>query len=489
MTASRTLIAPLAIAAALAACAPPAPPAAPAPLPVQARLAEIFDDTTFAHAHWGVEIRSLTTGETLYSRNAGRMFMPASNVKLFTGAAALATLGPEFRYRTEVYTSGEVEPDGTLRGHLLVRADGDPTTSGRFYDDPRDRFVGWADSLRAHGITRIAGNVVAVDDGLDDQTIGAGWGMYPQSATYAAEFSGMMFNESAVQVALYPGAVGDTGIVRLHPATGYMDVVNRTRTVAAGESGSLRVTQRGPGPGLLVEGEIPVGGEPQRQNVGVPDPTAFYVTALRETLAERGIGIDGASLTAVDDDGLGQARLLFAYASAPMGEVVTAMMKPSQNQLAEVILKTVGREMRGTGSASAGIAVVDSLFTAWDLPAERLLMRDGSGLSRYNLVAPVLITALLERMRQLPIPGEWEESLPIAGVDGTLRNRMAGTPGEGRVRAKTGTLNTVRALSGYLTTTGGEEIVFSTMINGHLRTAADVDRVVDEALLLLIEAR
>jgi serine-type D-Ala-D-Ala carboxypeptidase/endopeptidase (penicillin-binding protein 4) len=488
MTPSRTLVVALAIAS-LAACAPAAPPAAPAPLPVQTRLAEIFDDTAFAHAHWGVEIRSLTTGETLYSRNAGRMFMPASNVKLFTGAAALATLGPEFRYRTEIFTSGDVEPDGTLRGHLLVRADGDPTTSGRFYEDPRDRFAGWADSLRAHGITRIAGNVVAVDDGLDDETIGAGWGMYPQSATYAAEFSGMMFNESAVQVALHPGAVGETGIVRLHPATGYVDVVNRTRTVAAGEQARIRVTPRGPGAGIVVEGEIPAEGEPQRQNVGVPDPTAYYVTVLRETLAERGIAIDGASLTAADETDLGQARLLFAYASAPMGEIVTAMMKPSQNQVAEVILKTVGREMRGTGSASAGIAVVDSLFTAWELPAERLLMRDGSGLSRYNLVAPVLTAALLERMRRMPLPGEWEESLPIAGVDGTLRNRLTGTPAEGRVQAKTGTLSTVRALSGYLTTASGEEIVFATMINGHLRTAADVDRVVDEALLLLIEAR
>ena len=485
----RHLLAPLAVAAALAACAPPAPPVAPAPAPVEARLAEIFDDTTFAHAHWGVEIRSLTTGETLYSRNAGRMFMPASNVKLFTGAAALATLGPEFRYRTEIFASGDVEPDGTLRGQLLVRADGDPTTSGRFYDDPRDRFAGWADSLRAHGISRIAGNVVAVDDGLDDQTIGAGWGMYPQSATYAAEFSGMMFNESAVQVALYPGEVGDTGVVRLHPATGYVDVLNRTRTVAAGESGSIRVIPRGPGAGIVVEGDVTADGGPQRQNVGLPDPTAYYVTALRETLVERGIAIDGASLTAVDEAELGRARLLFAYRSPPMGEVVTAMMKPSQNQLAEVILKTVGREMRGRGSASAGISVVDSLCAAWDLPTERLLMRDGSGLSRYNLVAPTLTTSLLDHLRRQPIPGEWEESLPIAGVDGTLRNRLRETPAEGRVRAKTGTLGTVRALSGYLTTASGEEIVFSTMINGHLRTAADVDRVVDEALLLLIESR
>jgi len=489
MTRFRTPLTAVISAMVMAACAPPPPAPAPAPVTVQARLAEIFDDTAFAHAHWGVEIRSLTTGETLYSRNAGRMFMPASNVKLFTGAAALATLGPGFRYRTEVFGSGQVEPDGTLRGHLLVRADGDPTTSGRFYDDPRDRFAAWADSLRAHGITRIVGNVVAVEDGLDDQTIGAGWGMYPQSATYAAEFSGMMFNESAVQVAVHPGEPGDTAIVRLHPATGYVDVMNRTRTVSADASGSLRVTWHGPGAALLVEGAIPAGAEPDRRNVGLPDPTAYYVTTLRETLVERGIRIDGASLTAADDADLANARLVFSYASPPLGEIVTAMMKPSQNQLAEVILKTVGREMRGEGSAAAGVAVVDSLFRDWGLPAERLVMRDGSGLSRYNLVAPILTVALLHRMREVPIPGEWEESLPIAGVDGTLRNRMGGTAAEGRVRAKTGTLSTVRSLSGYLTTASGEEIVFSTMINGHLRTAADVDRVVEGALVLLVEAR
>jgi serine-type D-Ala-D-Ala carboxypeptidase/endopeptidase (penicillin-binding protein 4) len=161
------------------------------------------------------------------------------------------------------------------------------------------------------------------------------------------------------------------------------------------------------------------------------------------------------------------------------------MMKPSQNQIAEILLRTLGRELRGAGTDAAGIAVVDSMMAAWGLPAGQLIVADGSGLSRLNHMSPEFAVGLLDRMGRGHYREQWYASLPVAGVDGTLRGRLLGTPAQGRVHAKTGTLSNTRALSGYVTTADGETILFSMIVNAHALTAADADRLIDRALVRL----
>ncbi|HEV7587012.1 MAG TPA: D-alanyl-D-alanine carboxypeptidase/D-alanyl-D-alanine-endopeptidase, partial [Longimicrobium sp.] len=385
--------------------APPAPATVTAPgLSPEAAFAaavdSIFSDSLFAGANWGVEIESLETGRVLYQRNAGKMFVPASNMKLVTGSAALETLGPGWRYRTAVVAGGPVA-DGVLRGDLVVVGSGDPTIAADFQNgDPLAVFRAWADSLRAHGVTRIAGRIIGDDDVFDDRALGRGWAWDDTDAYYSAEIGGLEYNLGVVGIAVTPGpAPGSEGRVTLLPATRYTPVVNRTRTVAGAPVVEVEGTRQEQGTGIIVTGDVPRDTSAILTEVAVRNNTAYFVTVLRETLLAAGIRVDGA---AVDQDDIAltdfpaRQGTLFVHSSPPLAEILPGFLKPSQNQVGELLLKTMGRVLRGQGTAAAGIAVVDSLHRTWGLPGRRLAQADGSGLSRYNLVAPELLIALLE---------------------------------------------------------------------------------------------
>lgn len=455
------------------------------PSSLAARLDAILADTALAHAHIGAVVVSLRDGDTIYSRNAGRVFLPASNQKLLTGAAALAALGPRFRYSTAVYGSGQVR-DGVLQGDLIVRGGGDPTFSDRFGGDARAPLLAWADSLRARGITSVRGGIVGVDSAFPGPSLGSGWAWDDLGAGYAAEYGALQFNEGAVTLQVVPAsAVGSPAVVVLDPPNQHLRIYNLTTTTASGTPVELSIRRDDAGPGVTVEGTIPADTTAVTRVVAVRDPSAFFVSVLREALREAGVMVEGPALPAeewpIDRAGVVEA-LLFTHLSPPLAEILPAMMKPSQNQIAETLLLTVGRELRGEGTASAGAAAVDSMLRAWGLPAQELRMADGSGLSRYNLVSPRLLAGLLAQMDRGESRDVWRESLPIGGVDGTLEGRMREGPLRGNVAAKTGTLTGVRALSGYLTTADGEPVVFSILVDHHLRPAATVDRVVETAL-------
>lgn len=491
----RATLLPLLALVLLQACAPVFARSRPAgAAALRATLDSVFADTALTQAHWGVLVRSLDDGEVIYRQNAEKLFVPASNMKLVTGAAALQALGPAYRYRTRVLAAGPVR-DGALRGDLIVVGSGDPTLSVRFGGDARAVFRAWADSLRARGIRRVTGNLVGIDSVFDDVPLGRGWAWDDLDAAYSAEISGLQFNEGAIAVRVYAGrAVGDAGVVVLDPPTAYVPVVNQTRTVAAGRAGWLDATREPQGAGLRLRGEVPLGSDALNERFATRNPTAYFVGVLRETLREAGVAVEGAAIDADEwperATSAAGAAPLFTHASPPLAEILPAYLKPSQNQIAETLLRTLGRELRGEGSSRAGAAAEDSVLRAGGLPtARRLVIADGSGLSRYNLVSPAFLADLLTRMAQGPHAQLWQAALPVAGVDGTLASRLRGTPAERNVHAKTGTLSSVRALSGYLTTAAGERLVFSMLANHHARAAADVDRVVDAALARLAEWR
>jgi serine-type D-Ala-D-Ala carboxypeptidase/endopeptidase (penicillin-binding protein 4) len=475
----------------LAGCGPAlqAGPASPA---LGSALRPLLADTAMDHAHWGLLVRSLGTGETLFSHNADRLFVPASNMKLITGATVLQTLGPDYRYRTTISAAGPVQ-GGVLRGPLVVRGYGDPTVSDRFDTDPRQRFRLFADSLRAHGITRVAGGIIGVDSAFTDGPLGSGWAWDDVLSYYAAEFGALQFNEGAISLTVAPASrVGDPAVVIIEPASQYVSVSNRTVTTAPGGATRIAVARDATGPGLVITGEIGAGSDFFRRAVAIPNPTLFYLSAMRETLREAGIAVEGPAMDAddldSDDRSVRQAVPLFTYHSPPLREILPAMMKPSQNWIAETLLRTAGLEQSGVGNARTGAAVADSLFATWNLPANRRIA-DGSGMSRYNLVSPELLAGILTEMATVPEHELWMASLPVAGVDGTLARRMVGTPLEGNVHAKTGTLSGVRALAGYLTTRSGERVVFAALVNNHVRSAAAADRIIDAALLQIYEMR
>jgi serine-type D-Ala-D-Ala carboxypeptidase/endopeptidase (penicillin-binding protein 4) len=466
--------------------------AGPGASALAARLDSIFADTAFSHAHVGAEVVSLRTGETIYRRNAMRVFLPASNQKLLTGAAALETLGPDFRYATTVSASGQIR-DGVLRGDLIVRGSGDPTFSARFADDARAPFMAFADSLRARGITRVQGGIVGVDSAFPGPTLGSGWAWDDLDYGYAAEYGALQFNEGVVTLQVVPSAtVGSPPVVVLDPPTQAVRIYNLATTAAAGTPAELSIVRDPAGPGVTVEGVIPADTPLVARSLAVRDPTLYFVSVLREALREAGVMVEGQALPAdewpEDRAGVVEAQL-FTHRSPPLAEILAGMMKPSQNQLAETLLLTVGGELRGVATAAAGAAAIDSLLRAWDLPADELRMADGSGMSRYNLASPRLLVGLLAHMDGSASREVWRTALPIAGIDGTLERRMREPPLRENVLAKTGTLSGVRALSGYLTASDGEPLAFSFLIDHHLRSAAEADRVMEAALRVLAVER
>jgi D-alanyl-D-alanine carboxypeptidase/D-alanyl-D-alanine-endopeptidase (penicillin-binding protein 4) len=344
-------------------------------------------------------------------------------------------------------------------------------------------------------VTRITGGIVGVDDVFDDVPLGRGWAWDDLDASYSAEIGGLEFNEGFAAVRVAPGASpGAPAVVTLDPATSYVPIVVQATTGAAKSAASIEIARAAMGTGIVVSGSVPADTPYVADEVAVRDNTAYFAAVLRETLQAASIRIDGAYSDAdarpapVDTAALVP---LFTHVSPPLTEILAGFLKPSQNQIGEILLKTLAHERRGgPGTARDGAAVVDSVLRTWGLPAGRLLSQaDGSGLSRYDLVAPELLAGILEHMTRSPNWAVWYQDLPIAGVDGTLAGRMKGTPLANNVHGKTGTLSGVRSLSGYLTTAAGEHVVFSMIVNNHTLSARDADRIAEAALLRIYNYR
>jgi D-alanyl-D-alanine carboxypeptidase/D-alanyl-D-alanine-endopeptidase (penicillin-binding protein 4) len=450
--------------------APGPGPAAPLGA-LRAEMADLFADPAFAHARWGVLVQSAETGEILYRQDAERLFMPASNQKLVTAAVALARLGPGYRFATRVAARGTVRADGTLDGDLVVVGSGDPAISARFAGgDALAVFRAWADSLRARGITRIAGRVVGDDDRFDDVHLGPGWAWDDLGAAYAAEVGALLFDEGAVRFRIAPGdSVGAPARVEMRPPTRYVEVRADVRTVADSTDVPLRAERDPFANRVWLAGGIWIGADSVVRSVAVHDPTAFFVTVLVETLEASGIPVDSGP---ADRDALGAAaprreelRTLFVHGSPTLAEIVRPFLKESQNAVGEMLLRAVGAAATDTGSVETGRRVVVETLSRWGIPPAYYVIADGSGLSRYNFLSPEAIVRLLRVMTRRPEFGAFYDALPIAGVDGTLANRMRGTRAEGNARAKTGYISNVRALSGYVTSADGERLVFSFLAN------------------------
>jgi serine-type D-Ala-D-Ala carboxypeptidase/endopeptidase (penicillin-binding protein 4) len=395
----------------------------------------LIADPMFRTAHWGVLVVDPGTGDTLYSRNAGKLFMPASNQKLLTGATALAQLGPDFRFVTRFAANGP-QRDSTLDGDLIVVGRGDPTFSDSMRaGDYRNAFRDMADSVVRRGIRTIRGSLRRAGDAFPDSTYGFGWQVDDLRTS-----SGAVVDELFVNEGILPG----------------------TRVRANGDTVAAPVVIR--------------------------DPAAAFLDALAAALRERKVAVDGSAdaRVALPDSGL---LPMFELRSPPLSAILARMAKPSQNQIAEILFKTLALEKTGVGIADSGRRVVERQLLAWGAQPDGFAVRDGSGLSRHDYVTPETIVRVLEAMRKGPDFPVWYDALPIAGVDGTIASRMKGTPAERNVHAKTGTVDKARSLSGYVTTADGRLLLFSFLCNNFTVPTREVERVQDAILVRLASSR
>lgn len=452
-------------------------------------IAYLLNTPDFATAHWGAAIQSLQTGEILYLQNENKGFMPASNMKLFTTATALSRLGPDFVFETGVYRNGRLDADGILRGDLVIRGAGDPTLGGRFSNsEAPDRmenvFREWAQQLKAKGVRAIQGNLVGDDNFFSDQPLGAGWSWDDESEWYAAQISALSFNDNCMDIIFSPAEkTGELAGYQLFPATDYVTVKNQVTTVADGLEAGISFNRQRGGNEVIISGSIS-----QKRKVtdwfSVENPTAFFVTVLKKVLIEQGIEISGQ---AQDIDALANYQYvpadstqLVRQVSLPLKEIIKTVNKESQNLWTELLLRALAARFQGVGDDVHGIEVVKSFLAEIGIAPSGLGIADGSGLSRHNLITPKQVITLLKYMRTHANRDYFYDSLPIAGIDGTIKNRMVGTAAQNNVHAKTGYINRVRALSGYVTTKDGEELVFSLIVNNYLVPTSMANQIQDQ---------
>jgi D-alanyl-D-alanine carboxypeptidase/D-alanyl-D-alanine-endopeptidase (penicillin-binding protein 4) len=461
---------------------------------LRSTVAKYFDDDQFENAHWGVLIKSLKTGEVLYSRNDKKMFMPASNMKLFTSSAATMALAPEYRYYTRVVALGQIR-DSILYGDIVLIGSGDPTISGRYNEGKvTETFEQWADSLRARGIKEITGRVIGDDNCFDDEVYGPGWSADYETDYYAAQLGGISFNDNCVDFRIVPSAtIADICSVFVVPDTRYVTIVNLTVTAPESDSVNRINFSRVRGTNIVyVRGTMSQGKQPWIESVAIDNPTLYTVTVLKEILESKGLKIHG---TAADIDDLkdslryDDAQHLASFTSVPYSVIVKTINKPSQNFYTEQVLRTMGKERYGVGSVETGKRVAYPILSRWGVDTIRLRYADGSGLSRLNLITPSDIVSLLEGIHaeeeQYFLP--FYESLPIAGVDGSIKNRMKGTKAEGNVHAKTGFIGYVRALSGYVFSRDGELFVFSMIANHYTVPTRLAEKIQNDVCVILAE--
>ncbi|HYD51649.1 MAG TPA: D-alanyl-D-alanine carboxypeptidase/D-alanyl-D-alanine-endopeptidase [Gemmatimonadaceae bacterium] len=493
----RSTLALTSLVALLAACAPPR--TAPTPVGERAALRAAIDSMVatpqFRNAHWGILIVDPERGDTLYSRNAGKLFMPASNQKILTGAVALAQLGPEFTYGTALRLAGAVR-DSVLLGDLQVYGMGDPSISDALRGDAYQFLRGLADSLRARGVRRIDGTIVSASDAFSDAPLGFGWAWDDLDYPYSAGTDELMFNEGFGEIIVSAGAqAGDSARVRLR-APGSFSVRNEVRTVGAAANGGPPPTRiqweasadaraGQPRNGIVLRGTIRLG-DTDTIASAFRDQNGAFLDVLAAALRDGGIEIGGrADSTRAAAATAPQITL----ASPPLRTILARMEKPSQNQIAEALYKTLPFVKMGVGTADSARAVVERQLVAWGAPPDGFAVRDGSGLSRHDYVTPETIVKVLDAMRRHEHFRVFYDALPIAGVDGTIRNRMRGTPAEGNVHAKTGFIDKARSLSGYVTTADGRVLLFSFLANNWTTPTRAVEQVQDAIAARLASMR
>lgn len=460
-----------------------APPRPPAPT-LASDLDAIFNDPLLARALVAVRVDALDTHTTIYARDAGKLAVPASNLKLLTLAVAADRLGWDYTFETQLQAIG-VLSDGTLHGDLVVVGGGDPSIAGQDFDQA-PLFFEWADAIKKAGIRRVDGRLIADTHAFEGDGLGAGWSWDYLVDGYAAPASALSYNENVVVVRVHPGAnAGEAATVDLSPAGSGLTLDASVRT---GEKTTTDVSidlSRDPGASVLrVRGSVPAGGATIVRTAAVPDPPAFFTEGLRLALQARGIPVV-AHVPAPDEPPSHPVAVIpiATHRSLPLSSLAAYCLKESQNFYAEMFLRAIGRTATEAGSVDRGRAVMRDTLTSWGVPAESYLLRDGSGLSRGDYASADAIVSVLTRVWQdEQLRGPFLAALPVAGHDGTLASRMKGTALDDRVQGKTGTLSNVRALSGYLETARGEKLAFSILINNFTAPTSQIDAIVEKAL-------
>jgi serine-type D-Ala-D-Ala carboxypeptidase/endopeptidase (penicillin-binding protein 4) len=489
---------------------------------LQDRIASVLSAPDLARGFWGIEVVSLATGQVLYSQNADKLFTPASNTKLFTTAAALALIGPDYKFHTTVETTGTLDRYGRLNGDLVLVGRGDPNLSGRELpydlktqrnDDPIQALEALADTLVQKGVKFIDGDIVADDSYFAFERYGEGWSQDDLVSSDGAPVSALTINDNVVFVNILPAdRPGEKAFVSVKPFADYYHLDNRIITTPAG-TGRKFFVNREPGSTVLtLWGNMPLDDAGANEALAIDDPAEFAAGLFRQLLEKRGIVIYGKQRTRhtelatlstfsvttsasshggsdgpADSLKTDQPLTLASYESKPLLQDVGVVNKVSQNLHAEILLRLLGRERGTAGTIESGLEVIKGFLTQAGISGDQYVFYDGSGLSRQNLVTPHAIVQLLRYSSTQPWGAAYRATLPVSGVDGSLSDRFNSPRLQSRITAKTGSLGGVKALSGFATSDAGQVVVFSILSNNFNIPAKRVTDAIDQLVQAIAE--
>lgn len=427
----------------------------------------------------GIEVVDIQSGKILYQHDPAIRLMPASNRKLFTSAAALELLGDDYCLKTTVVAASKPDSSGTIIGDLYLKGGGDSLLSSDDLDT-------MAKALTAQGVKRITGDVVGDGSFFQGDVYGDGWAVNYLSDYYAPEITGLELAEGVEVVSLAGGAKpGDPVGVTLYPPTHYISLANTCVTGDVGSTADISIYHPVAKNEIDISGSVPPGYKPARLDglVTVENPPLFAATVFNETLQKDGIQVDGAARTGVAP---ANGAVLAEHDSVPMSQYIRLMNKPSDNLMAESLVRDLGAIRGKGGSFDDGRAVEQTFFERdMGIVPYDLVLYDGSGLSRLDMVTARAVVSLLVHMAHEPDFKAYYDSLPIAGVDGTLRSRMRRTIAAGNVHAKTGTVAACHTISGYVTTRGGRLLAFSMLMNNFTCPTSEINKIQDAIALRL----
>jgi D-alanyl-D-alanine carboxypeptidase/D-alanyl-D-alanine-endopeptidase (penicillin-binding protein 4) len=462
---------------------------------LQLKIRQILSNQLLQRCRIGIKVISLDTDKVIFDEDSTKYFMPASNMKNFTVAAALEKLTPDFRFVTSVYATSALDKDGVIKGDLIIFGRGDPTIS--FGINPDDDIKGMeklVEKIVSAGVRRIEGNLIADESYFNSSPIPYTWEWDDLQWYYGAQVSALSINDNAAKLLIKPSRTkNENATLQLLPPESGLVVINEVKTTE-GDSKQIELKRRLGTNILEVSGFMGKNAKPFETYVAIPNPALTFISILRSLLEQKGVVIKGQTQVFDSDyrkkNPLNKNLIEIAkLESPPLSLIAQRTMKPSQNLYTELILRAMGETLGSSedpkkNSLEKGIAVVEKFLSEIGISPESVLMHDGSGLSRHDLVTPEAITRLYAYMKKSRFADSWYESLTIAGIDGTLKERFKGTLAEKNVRGKTGTINQVSALSGYVTTLSGERLAFSIIINNLPDTKLRVSTI-DEIVLLL----
>jgi D-alanyl-D-alanine carboxypeptidase/D-alanyl-D-alanine-endopeptidase (penicillin-binding protein 4) len=448
---------------------------------------------------WGLLIIDGETGESLYELNADRYFVPASNMKLFTTALALAKLGPDYRFHTTLETHGTVSSEGVLAGDLVLVGRGDPNLSNRkfpynlkeeFDGEPERVLAELADALVAKGVKELAGDIVGDDSYFPREPYPNGWEIDDMVWEYGSAVSAIVVDDNTVTLTLTTAdSAGAPVQAMVTPATPDFVVQNDVVTSAAETKSDLTLTREPNSKIVVIRGTMPAHSAPRKLVLAIHDPAEHAAALLARLLAERGVKVGGIarSMHIAEAAGVAPRAVLAEHMSVTLGDSVKLVNKISQNLHTEMLLRAAARNTAVWNTPEDLIKFPEDFYTAAGIKPGDVIQTDGSGLSRHDLVTPSAIVALLKYAQRQPWFATYFASLPVAGIDGTLETLMKNTPSAGRIHAKTGSVEHVRTRSGFADTASGRRLIFSFLSNNQGGKNHETSDALDGLCLAMIE--